>query len=384
MGKLRVVLSSLSVALAASIVAFALTAAPAAAPQVSARAVADEPAPSALPEAGGRGGGAAPAPPAPAARGTLAPRAEPQGRGAAPAVAFPYRPTPEWLPSSPNRDTGRDDAPVRYVVIHYTAISYERTIRAFNTPRSGVSAHYVVRRDGQIAQMVGEADTAWHAGDYWYNQRSVGIEVELDAVTNPAYTAEQYYATAALTCEIAKRHGIPLDRAHIVGHNEIPGTGKIDPGPTWGWPHFMWLTSLCAPPTAATVRARWVSQSASPAMFAGDSASVTVTLRNAGGTAWVKGGPQEARLGVRGDRTDLAFLGPGWPAADRPAVQNETMVPPGGSATFTFDVYGARVGTFTIPLRGVVDGAAWMDDLGIHTTVTVTPRPPDSASPIAR
>lgn len=375
MGKLSVALTSFAFAVAASIAVSAVGARPS--PLPAAPAVADDPASGTLPEAGGRGGAGATAQPAAAARGTSAPRAEPQSRAAPPAVAFPYRPQPEWLPSSPNRDVGRDGAPVRYVVIHYTAISYERTLKAFTLPRSGVSAHYIVRRDGHIAQMVGEADTAWHAGNYWYNQRSIGIEIELDPVTNPAYTPQQYYATAALTCAISGRHGIPLDRAHIVGHNEIPGTGKIDPGPTWGWPHFMWLTSLCAPPTAATVHAQWVSQSAFPTVFVGDPHSVTVTLRNTGATAWVKGTGQEARLGIRGNRTDLAFLGPTWPSADRPAIQNEPLVPPGSLATFTFAVQADRPGTFTIPLRGVIDGAAWMDDLGIYTQVTVKPAPPN-------
>lgn len=382
MGKLGIALTSFAVGVAAALVIVVAGAAPPVA-LMPVRGAAEEPARVALPEAGGRGGAGATAQPAQAA--PPAQRAEPQGRAAPAAVAFPYRPQAEWLPSSPNRDLGRGGAPVRYVVIHYTAISYERTLKAFTLPSSGVSAHYIVRRDGHIAQMVGEADTAWHAGNYWYNQRSVGIELELDPVTNPAYTTQQYHAAAALTCAIAGRHGIPLDRAHIVGHNEIPGTrGKIDPGPTWGWPHFMWLTSLCAPPTAATVHAQWVSQSAFPTVQVGESANVTVTLRNTGATAWVKGTVQEARLGIRGDRTDLAFLGPTWPSADRPAVQNEPLVPPGGLATFTFSVHGDRPGTFTIPLRGVVDGAAWMDDLGIHTQVTVKPRPVETNSPIAR
>ncbi len=369
MGKVSFALSSFALVVAGCVVA--LSVAPGR--TTPAPEIAMNDASEALPQAGGRGDTSPAALAAP--QPTFAPRAEPQGRAAAPAVAFPYRAEAEWLTSSPNRDGGRNGAPIRYIVIHYTAISYERTLRAFRLRSSGVSAHYIVRRDGHIAQMVGEADTAWHAGNYWFNERSIGIEIELDPVTNPSYTAEQYYATAALACAISARQGIPLDRAHIVGHNEIPGVGKIDPGPTWGWPHFIWLTSLCAPPTAATVRSAWVSQSAFPDISVGDTALVTVTLRNTGATAWRKGTAQEARLGIRGNDTGLAFLGSGWPAADRPAMQNEDLVPPGGLATFTFPVYGAKVGTFTIPLRGVIDGGAWMDDLGIHTVVTVRPKP---------
>lgn len=141
-----------------------------------------------MPLAGGRGDVGAAAPAAPEV--TFAPRAQPQGRAIAPAPAFPYTPQPEWIPTLVDHDAGRYGARVRYIVIHYTAISYERTLRAFNNPNSGVSAHYVVRADGHIAQLVGEADTAWHAGNYWYNQRSIGIELDIDAGTNPNFTPQ--------------------------------------------------------------------------------------------------------------------------------------------------------------------------------------------------
>jgi hypothetical protein len=52
-------------------------------------------------------------------------------------------------------------------------------------------------------------------------------------------------------------------------------------------------------------------------------------------------------------------------------VQREEIVPPGETATFSFKVKAALQGTFVVPLRGVVDGGAWMDDLGMFTVVTV-------------
>ncbi len=311
------------------------------------------------------------APPLP----TPAPRAETASRAiTGPARSFPYVPQPEWIPTPVNHDRGRDGAPLDYLVIHYTDISYERTLAEFYKPYfPGVSAHYVVRRDGHVAQLVGESDTAWHAGNYWYNQRSVGIEIELDKITNPAFTAEQYYAVAGLACQISARHGLPLDRVHVVGHNEIPGSSHTDPGPTWSWPHFMWLTSLCAPPTPATVRASWVSQTPYPDIALGDTAAVSVVLRNVGATAWRKGTPQEAQLAVRGNDPGFAFLAGDWPTTDRVAIQSEAMVAPGDVGTFTFTLKGSRLGTFVLPLRGVVDGAAWMDDLGIYVDVVVQP-----------
>ena len=310
------------------------------------------------------------APPSLAPAPSIAPRANPPSRSLSP-IAFPYTPRPEWAPTQTNYWEGRGGVDVDTIVIHYTAISYDRTVRAFSVRSSGVSAHYVIRGDGHITQIVGEADTAWHAGNYFYNLRSVGIELELDSISNPQFTAEQYYAAAALACAIAARHDIPLDREHVIGHNEVPGSTHTDPGWSWGWPHFMYLTSLCAPPNARTVHASFVSESPYPVIDAYDAAPVSIVLRNTGATAWRKGTPQEARLAIAENRTDLAFLGAAWPMENRPAVQAEDIVPPGGNATFTFNVHSTTPGTFVIPLRGVVDGAAWMDDLGIFTVVTV-------------
>ena len=290
---------------------------------------------------------------------------------AATAIRFPYVPQSEYLPTHTNYWEGRSGAPINYVVIHYTDISYARTLRAFNNLASDVSAHYVIRGDGHIAQIVHEADTAWHSGNYWYNLESIGIELELDRVTNPVFTAAEYYAAAALVCAISARQGIPLDRAHVIGHNEVPGSTHTDPGPTWNWPHFMWLLSLCAPPTSASVHAGFVSETPYPEIGTDDTAVVSVVLRNTGSTAWRKGTAQEARLAIPDNSDALAFLADGWLNPERPAAQQEDIVPPGDTATFSFRVKGALPGTFVVPLRGVVDGGAWMDDLGMFTVVTV-------------
>jgi len=298
------------------------------------------------------------------------PRVAPEARGTAP-MAFPYTVQPEWRPTATNYDEGREGGSVDYIVIHYTEISYRRTLIAFNNPNSYVSAHYVVRNDGHVAQIVGEADTAWHAGNSWFNDHSVGIEIEKSDESNPDFTPQEYYAAAALTCQIAARHDIPLDRQHVVGHNEVPGSTHTDPGPTWGWDHFMYLTSLCAPPVARNVHASFVSETPFPKVQPGEPATVSVVLRNTGVTAWRKGTTQEARLGIPGNDPKFAFLSDGWSSPLRPAVQIEDVVPTGGTATFTFTVTSEVAGTYVIPLRGVIDGGAWMDDLGLYVVLTV-------------
>ena len=115
-----------------------------------------------------------------------APRAVVPAR-AAPSLRFPYEAQPESLVTpTANHWEGRRGVALEYVVIHYTVITYQQTLRAFNTRSSNVSAHYVVRGDGHIAQLVDETDTAWHSGNYQYNLNSIGIELELNRRTNPS------------------------------------------------------------------------------------------------------------------------------------------------------------------------------------------------------
>ncbi|MCW8379844.1 N-acetylmuramoyl-L-alanine amidase [Streptomyces justiciae] len=151
--------------------------------------------------------------------------------------------TAEWQPATSANYSTADvltPRPVDLVIIHVTQTSYRKTLGVFRSPAKKVSAHYVVRsRDGNIAQCVREADIAWHAGNWEYNTRSIGIEHE-GWVDQPAYfTGALYQQSAALTADICVRHSIPVDRAHIIGHHEVPGTDHTDPGPHWDWGHYL-------------------------------------------------------------------------------------------------------------------------------------------------
>ncbi|MEV0195554.1 N-acetylmuramoyl-L-alanine amidase [Nonomuraea sp. NPDC050691] len=126
------------------------------------------------------------------------------------------------------------------IVIHVTQGSYAGSISWFQTgPRPNPSsAHYVIRSsDGQITQMVREKNRAFHAGNY--NRRSVGIEHEGYVNNASWFTDQMYRSSAALTRSIADRYGIPKDRSHIVGHNQVPGADHTDPGSNWNWTKYM-------------------------------------------------------------------------------------------------------------------------------------------------
>ncbi|MEQ4723672.1 peptidoglycan recognition family protein [Nonomuraea sp. B19D2] len=152
-------------------------------------------------------------------------------------------PSAAWVPAHSsnyavsNRPTS--DA-IDRIVIHVTQGSYAGTISWFQTgPRPNpTSAHYVVRSsDGAITQMVREKDRAFHAGNY--NRRSVGIEHEGFVDNATWFTDAMYRSSAALTRNIADRYGIPKDRTHIVGHNNVPGADHTDPGRYWDWTKYM-------------------------------------------------------------------------------------------------------------------------------------------------
>ena len=101
-----------------------------------------------------------------------------------------------------------------------------------------VSAHFLVRRDGQVQQFVPVHRRAWHAGVSCFagrercNDFSVGIELE--GSDHDPFTPAQYAALAALTR--ALRTACPAIRAeNIVSHSDIAPGRKTDPGPHFDW-----------------------------------------------------------------------------------------------------------------------------------------------------
>jgi hypothetical protein len=138
------------------------------------------------------------------------------------------------------------------IVIHDTESSYDAAITTFEQA-GGAAAHYVMRSsDGAVTQMVPTKDLAFHAGNYSTNMHSIGIEHEGYAAHGAAwYTEAQYEATAELVEYLSARFGIPLDREHIIGHDNVAGPKSSlvsgmhwDPGPSWDWNHFMSLLGV--------------------------------------------------------------------------------------------------------------------------------------------
>jgi hypothetical protein len=143
-----------------------------------------------------------------------------------------------------------DGNKIRYIVIHDTERSYAQTIAAAQLPTSYVASHYVIRSsDGEVTQMLRTKDIGYHAGNWNINTESIGIEHEAVAREGASwYTEAMYKASARLVRYLAARYHIPLDRTHIIGHDDIEreraasvANAHWDPGPFWDWERYMAL-----------------------------------------------------------------------------------------------------------------------------------------------
>jgi AmpD protein len=101
-----------------------------------------------------------------------------------------------------------------------------------------VSAHFLIRRDGELVQYVPVTRRAWHAGESHHcgrercNDFAIGIELE-GADTVP-YAPAQYAALAQLIAAL-RRWAPALARAPVVGHSDIAPGRKTDPGAAFDW-----------------------------------------------------------------------------------------------------------------------------------------------------
>jgi len=128
-----------------------------------------------------------------------------------------------------------------YVVIHHTAQkSTDQTIKTFHSVKAGVSAHYVIGRDGKVVQMVNDYFRAHHAGlgkwgnDTDLNSSSIGIELDNNGTTDP-WTAVQMNSLQELLTYLKKEYNIP--QANFIGHMDLAPMRKNDPS-RFPWKQF--------------------------------------------------------------------------------------------------------------------------------------------------
>lgn len=232
--------------------------------------------------------------------------------------------------------TRPDTMDIDYIIIHDTETSYEGTLRLVQNPRY-VSWQYSLRSsDGHIAQHVKAKDVAWHAGNWYVNMHSIGLEHEGWAGQNGEWYTEAMYRTSArLVAYLADRYDIPLDRAHIIGHDQIPGITPAfvagmhwDPGPFWDWEHYFDL--LGAPLDGDEVAA---------------SAARTVIPGYEGNpqpiTGCTTGGDAQESAPCDDDHANFVYLRQ-EPSHDAPLVTDVGLKPDGTPSTTYVSDIGAR------------------------------------------
>jgi N-acetyl-anhydromuramyl-L-alanine amidase AmpD len=161
-----------------------------------------------------------------------------------------------WRPS-PNynaRPTGSTGG-VQMVIIHTCEGSYSSCWSWLTNTASGASAHYVVNESGsEISQLVREASRAWHIAATYSCSLNSSVKCGLNGVSSNNFTVGiehggyasqtsfpvgQIDASAKLSCDISKAHGVPRDRYHYVAHGQLQPYNRTDPGPNWPWTDYL-------------------------------------------------------------------------------------------------------------------------------------------------
>lgn len=149
---------------------------------------------------------------------------------------------------SPTHVVTTSPCTIDQIVIHDIEGTASSALNRFQNPQAASSAQYVVDSDGTVYQVVREKDIAYHDGNYWSNQHSIGIEhTGFDATGYRWYNASEYLASAKLVAYLLKKYQLPLDRAHVISHGMVPSPSAtnppnhVDPGPYWLWDYYFKL-----------------------------------------------------------------------------------------------------------------------------------------------
>ena len=139
--------------------------------------------------------------------------------------------------SSPNYGLRREDTEIDFIILHYTAMSTERSLERLCDPVHEVSCHYLIDPSGICYQLVDDNKRAWHAGkSYWrgyldLNSRSLGIELVNSG--NEKYPEAQMNSLISLLQYLIKL--FKIDPKNVLGHSDISPSRKLDPGKWFNW-----------------------------------------------------------------------------------------------------------------------------------------------------
>jgi hypothetical protein len=178
----------------------------------------------------------------------------------------------------------------------------------------------------------------------------INSPAHLAVLTNPAY------------------HAIGIGRAYSAGS-------------TYGWywdADFGGIATQAATSSIAFFdqgfHSAWAGQSPDPTLAPGEVTTLVVALRNTGYRGWYQGSPGQQANIATASPIDVARpeLAQGWLSSNRIATTTTSYVGPGQTGWFQFQIHAPSTpGTYRLDVRGVVDGATWLEDAGVYWTITV-------------
>jgi AmpD protein len=101
-----------------------------------------------------------------------------------------------------------------------------------------VSAHFYIRRNGELWQFVSCDDRAWHAGQSSFmgkdNCNDYSIGIELEGLEGNSFETAQYDSLTSVSAALQQNYPI----AHFAGHEHVAPGRKADPGAQFDWPYI--------------------------------------------------------------------------------------------------------------------------------------------------
>tara|TARA_Y100000817_G_scaffold314002_1_gene311529 strand:- start:121 stop:849 length:729 start_codon:yes stop_codon:yes gene_type:complete len=144
---------------------------------------------------------------------------------------------------SPNFSTPkRSKKKIKFIILHYTGMNKESSVlKRLCDENSKVSAHYLIKKNGDLINLVPDLYEAWHAGkSSWkktksLNKYSIGIEIHNPGHNNKyeKFSFKQITILKELVKQLIKRYNINLE--NILGHSDIAPERKKDPGEKFPW-----------------------------------------------------------------------------------------------------------------------------------------------------
>ncbi|WP_089154766.1 N-acetylmuramoyl-L-alanine amidase [Micromonospora sp. NBS 11-29] len=324
-------------------------------------------------------------------------------------VECPVRLACEWIPapyeqlSADPGDYGNHDLAdrpkqqkIEYIVIHDTEGYFDPSVDLVKRA-DYLAWHYTLRSvDGYVAQHVKTKDVGWHAGNWYVNAKSIGLEHEGFAGQGTWYTEAMYRASAKLVRHLALKFGIPLDRQHIIGHDNVSGITAAavggmhwDPGPYWDWSHYF---DLMKAPFRTTGTARTGLVTIDPDFATNRPAFVGCNQQPPGVPTPT---PPAAPCPSRGSS---AVILRSAPSPDAPLVNDLGLRPDGTPDTMYISDHGARAsagqtyalagrqGDWTaiwyLGQKAWFHNPAWAPTAKWATGFVVTPRPGKATIPV--